>query len=412
MQSRVQNFKAASAGKSTFSIPSTSRVIAPKDMTLQQVTDNSLAERLKKYLSMDIKKLPDIPPELAELPSVTEDFKAVKEDFKDSERLEDPALIITRMDDENVAKMGRAVIPMLASGFSSQGVGGIFILAYHLRDPRNPDGYVLNGYEELYAIKDVTLDDMSNKVLVKVQEHQPLLGIGDIQAEAQAYSFIAASTIRMFTKSVDNFVKAFNHITLGYERFYGSRFPLTIQSPTVEALRSLAHYFNQGRAMRGTLYRLLYLGGSSDIAVGMRMFLYEIHIANTGLHIVSIFVRLCKILNCPTGILMTAINTKKYERQVRSLCRMMKLIMSDDEDHKRRMWRFGRLFSDTFMTPIQTKSCPTLVYILAYALKSEAAKTNQDILNIVQLEDVSPEKRILCEAEATKMLKVIKAAMV
>ncbi|GAB2213046.1 hypothetical protein Drorol1_Dr00021061 [Drosera rotundifolia] len=155
-----------------------------------------------------------------------------------------------------------------------------------------------------------------------------------------------------------------------------------LPAPTETSMKSLADWFSLEPKAKQTLYRLLYLGSSNKKHGGFKRFLYEIHLANTGMHLASMFVQLCRILNCRSGILLQAINVKEYERPVICLIALLKLLHGDSPSHQRRMWKYGRIFDETFMAGIQTKACPKLVYIFAEALRKEAPQTYGDVLKI------------------------------
>ncbi|GAU45488.1 hypothetical protein TSUD_191070 [Trifolium subterraneum] len=72
------------------------------------------------------------------------------------------------------------------------------------------------------------------------------------------------------------------------------------------------------------------------------------------------------------------------------------------------MWRYGRLFDDAFMSPLRTRTCPALTYTLASALKKVANESNEGILNIVQLGDVSEEKRRMLDVVAEDIIKAVR----
>jgi len=77
--------------------------------------------------------------------------------------------------------------------------------------------------------------------------------------------------------------------------------------------------------------------------------------------------------------------------------------------HRRRMWKYGRIFDHTFFWDIKTSSCQKFVYRFAAALKMEAPETCSGILNIVQLQDVSTEDRERAEIAAKQLLTMIKS---
>lgn len=185
-------------------------------------------------------------------------------------------------------------------------------------------------------------------------------------------------------------MKAFNRIISTFEKFYGFPCPITPSTPSVDALKMFSSILAHQR-YKATLYRILYMSGKGNAAAtGMKRFLYEIHLENTGMHIVGIFLKLCEVLNCQHDQLLKAVTYFQFEKQIKALGHLMQIIDSGDKKYERKMWRYGRLFDHAFMSPLQTRSCPMLVYTLASMLKSECSEGNENILDIVQLGGVSP----------------------
>ncbi|DAZ90625.1 TPA_asm: nucleocapsid protein [Aconitum virus 1] len=363
-----------------------------------------IQEKINKFLSA-VPEIKGIDDRFIGVPDVSESMKAVTTEFEDSKFLTEKSLVLEEMKDEEIVILGREVIPMLSFGFSQWGVGAIFRLAFQLRDPTNARVF---SVDDASGLEDEDGADLSPILMSSSPHPGKLPGITVPADEAKAYSYIAASTLRLFTKSEENYVKSWTHTLGGYQRFYGQKFPVPLALPSQEAIKTLSHYFSHEPMFKMTLYRLLYSGGGAARAPGLRNFLYEIHLVNTGIHIVSIFVRLCSILNCTPGLLLTAMNAHEFSRQITTMVSMITLITRSDEDHKRKMWRFGRIFDDTFMSPLQTKACPLLAYTLASALKGESAQSSRDILNIAQFSEISPEKRRLCAASGEMIVKIIR----
>jgi len=103
---------------------------------------------------------------------------------------------------------------------------------------------------------------------------------------------------------------------------------------------------------------ILYLGQgeeSENLVPGMRRFLYDMHLANTdmhlantGLHIVGLFLKLCQALKCETSVLLHILDNNEHKPHINALVKMIGIITSSEENTKRKMWRFGRVFDHTF----------------------------------------------------------------
>lgn len=239
---------------------------------------------------------------------------------------------------------------------------------------------------------------------------EPIVPTDDVENEAAIYSYVATSMLRLFTKSPANYVRAWNHIKGGFQKFYGREMEVQLPSPNEAAMKGLADWFALEPKAKQTLYRLLYIGNSTEDHEGLKKrFLYEIHLSNTGMHLSSMFVDLCSILNCNTEVLLQAINVKEYERQVKCLTALLTILLSNSSQHERKMWKYGRIFDETFMADIQTKACPKLVYVFAEALKEEKPNKYSNVLQIAQLSDVSEVNRRKCKDAAIKLVQAVRA---
>lgn len=130
-------------------------------------------------------------------------------------------------------------------------------------------------------------------------------------------------------------------------------------------------------------------------------------ICHTGMHIIPITYRICTIVNCSPGQLLAAVYSTRFEKQIGELIVAIELMQKNGETHKRQMWRYGRIFTSWFMAKLQTKTCPKFVYLFACMLKKENAKSAENILQIKQLEEVSPEDQERCKIGAEQALKLI-----
>ncbi|KAL3516209.1 hypothetical protein ACH5RR_023111 [Cinchona calisaya] len=183
-----------------------------------------------------------------------------------------------------------------------------------------------------------------------------------------------------------------------------------MQLPTPEQgeIKGLSAWMAIDGRAKQTLYRLLWLTNDNESNLGIKRFLYDIQLSNTGVHLVPMFVSLCKRLNCTPAVVLNAIDTQEYDRQVKCLKHMLRLMASKESLHKRKLWKYGGIFDETFMADIQTKACPKLVCVFAEALRSEAPQTYSGVSQIAQLADVSESNKKWCAAVAQQMLRVIR----
>lgn len=224
---------------------------------------------------------------------------------------------------------------MISSGFSKQGCAAIFVLAYHLKAPRAElkEEYVFKGAETLNFVADRLYSKMPDRVIFVLGPREPIVATENVEKEAAVYAYIAAFMIRIFRKSHQNYVKAWNHIIDGYAKFYCKPTEIRLPVPTEAAINGLANWFSIDAKAKVTLYRLLHMSNANDHHLGLKRFLYDIHLANTGMHILNIIVQLCKILNCTLGVILAAINCGQNARQVDCLVRLLGILKSTSEEN-------------------------------------------------------------------------------
>ncbi|PNX71207.1 hypothetical protein L195_g027079 [Trifolium pratense] len=384
------------------------------------MTVDPMEEKIAKYRSIDRKLIIDERfrdlPDIASLSDIyfKGTCKAPLFDFPDDSWLHEPGYQLPRIGTAELATLGRYVIPMLSSGLSEKAIGILFVLAYNLRRPtKGSVEYVFSDHElGLGSLEDMNVSDLSDNLLIRVREPFYVAATTDLDREAMYYSFIAASTFRLFTKSPENYLRAFTHICNMFPKFYGVSCPVRLPTPHIDALKILKANFSIHPICKVTLYRVLYLSGggeeNEEILSEMKRFLYDEHLAYTGLHAVRIFMKLCQALNCNTELLLAILNIREYERQINAMIKMVGIITSPLEKHKRKMWRYGRLFDDAFMSPLRTRTCPALTYTLASALKKVSSQSNERILDIVQLGDVSEEKRRSLDVVAENIIRTVR----
>ena len=177
-------------------------------------TADPINARIAKYRS--IKRIVTIDPEFQNVPYIAGYMRHEHFDFPDDLLLNEPAYKLYRVEVASLADLGRATIPMLSSGFTEQGIGALFLLAYNLRLPTQGVPKYVFLVHDFRSIEDLDVFDLSDQLLTKVRDAVKLPETVNPDREAMFYSFIAASTFRLFIKSPENYLKAFNHICDGF----------------------------------------------------------------------------------------------------------------------------------------------------------------------------------------------------
>jgi hypothetical protein len=307
-----------------------------------------------------------------------------------------------------VCRLGRVVLPKLGSGLSQSDMGALMLLAFQLRGPgagNQPRVFPSEIPRGMGSQADRNYTNLDTSIYTSDTQ---IASEGlDESENAKAYSFLAASTLRLFARSHDNYVQAWSQIRGGYRKFYVKPCPVGNIQPGATVLNSLHSAWNLTEIFKVTLYRILYLSNTEASADGLKEFLYDRYLSHTGMHIISIVCRLCVALGCRTPTLVAAIYAHRFDRQIKDLTTLLRMLGSSDPTYQRHIWKYARIFDPSFMSSLQTRACPKLVFLLACMLKRLNPETAKDILSIKQLEDVSDEYRVRFKAEAEVLISLI-----
>jgi len=230
----------------------------------------------------------------------------------------------------------------------------------------------------------------------------------DIKDEefVKACCYIAASTLRLFTKSAENYMKAFGQIKSKYYRFYKEEFPLDQLVPDKRCIEGLKEIYTNKNVYKHALIPFLYEFSGLDDPQGMCRLLYEQHLALTGMHAVSLFVKVCHGAFC----LPEELSSGLWHRTTREALREIKDILvnhhlSDDVDNQgRATWKYARLLNDAYFSRIQTKNCKNLVCALAYMAAQMGIAGDQNVMKIVHLERMTQKARSIPIRWATRLM--------
>jgi hypothetical protein len=199
--------------------------------------------------------------------------------------------------------------------------------------------------------------------------------------------FVAASTLRLFSKSAENYIKAFPQISEAYYRFYYDQFPLTGFSPDRKCIEGLKTIYTTRHVFRNALAPFLYEYSELKDPKGMCTLLYEQHLALTGMHAVSLYVKLCQFLNCRAEDLGSGLWHRSTKDAILEIKRIIiNYRLSEDTNQKKQTWMYARLYSESYFATVQTKFCKSLVCAMAYMASQLGISGNQDVMNIVHIQ--------------------------
>ncbi|KAK1310238.1 hypothetical protein QJS10_CPA08g01463 [Acorus calamus] len=109
----------------------------------------------------------------------------------------------------------------------------------------------------------------------------------------------------------------------------------------VEVIGTISHQFSLGDVYKTTLYRFLYMSNTGETATSLKRFLYDIHLSNTGMHILPIFCRVVQALYVSMALLLTLLDSREYKRQVDAMMTVLRYMQDKTGTHSKQMWKYG-----------------------------------------------------------------------
>ncbi|DAZ85332.1 TPA_asm: protein N [Allium angulosum virus 1] len=295
----------------------------------------------------------------------------------------------------NRLRIGKRVINDLHTGISDKTIGGIFLSAWNLcSDMRGT---------RVYPMIDPTRNegDIRYKDLDTFPEPQRQFNIGVdyVGSEimiAEGLSFFCGSLLRLFTKSAENYLRAWETIKRTFLSFYGTSFPIRNLMPQKEMIENLKAKLNALETYRNTLTGFLSTPHDPDSnSSGIRNFLYEIHLAFAGMHSFTLCIHITDRMKiAPIQLLSAAYHTTTKDAidEISDI-----LVRYDRAEHMDRYrlgtWRFARIFSSRYFAKVHSRKCPELITIFSAIVdKLESQENrNNDIFSIAHTQILSPE---------------------
>nr|DAZ90677.1 TPA_asm: nucleocapsid protein [Brassica virus 1_Nap] len=374
------------------------------NMNVVEVTD--LESRKRAFLAKPIKQTVDQNYYESKTPM------PCKREWKDKEPGQMAIVNLRRLTQEEINKLGKEVFEDISSEVSDKTVAGLFMLAFNAKDRDGSNIYSDIPADLIDESKLVEQDIMVKKIkkkvdgadIIKVKEEM----IDETQTMRDCYCFLAGTYMRLFTKSADNYVNIENRLIERFEHFYMTNFPFEDFHPNLESAKAIKSILELSTIMTNTFYALLYAGESTEIGKNIKSYLYVTHISFTGLHPLVLFMKCMAAFKLGSGKLAGSIHTNAYEAELREICFFIeKFVDSEDDEMQFKMWRFARIFDDTFFSTLQTRHCKRLTLALSYLLKLVAPDENQNVLKIAQIVHVSHFERVLAETFAQRAYQII-----
>ncbi|GAB2213045.1 hypothetical protein Drorol1_Dr00021060 [Drosera rotundifolia] len=136
-------------------------------------------------------------------------MRPMKMDFPDDSLIGRPGITMMKLTAGKCVQLGRVVMTMMASGFTRQGTAALFTLAYNLKAPGGKHFVdIFDDVGDLESLGDKNYNNFSDKVLVHAGAVEPILPSGNEVSEAATCAYVATSTMRLFTKSPSNYIRA------------------------------------------------------------------------------------------------------------------------------------------------------------------------------------------------------------
>ncbi|DAZ90799.1 TPA_asm: nucleocapsid protein [Raphanus virus 1] len=339
-----------------------------------------------------------------------------KKEWDDTEPGKRRSIVLHHIyDDEELIDYATVTFKAIHSKITDETVARLMVLAYNCRDQ---DGEFI--YDE---VPDELIDEENQVYAEQIPKRtKRTIDSGkEIQVDSRfkendrfvlrdCFCFIAATYMRMFTKSAENYVQIESNLMKRFTKFYSWDFPLEDFHPSLESAQAVKNLFELSPIIKNTFYNLLYAGESTEKGKDIKAFLYITHTSYTGLHPLVLFLKCMVGLKVGSDLLAETLHSKAIEKELTDISYTIEHFVdvdSDDPKRGKRMWRFGRIFDATFLSTLQTKNCKKLTLILANLVKLVAPEGNQRVLEIAQIINASREDKELYKAYAQRAYKVL-----
>ncbi|XP_044426470.1 uncharacterized protein [Triticum aestivum] len=359
--------------------------------TLQPRSASTFDVTLPEY--PDKKFVPNFPlvmrDELTEDNDMTLNPGGVREKaWRDSYLTDLLSIHLRRLNGCNLLELCKDVLTGLTHKMTERRAANIMLLAWNMRQ-FDMVSHVFPVKNPCAAAADIDMNTLTTRPFGRSRTHtDPYVrpeGIEDDQYVA-ACAYISASTLRLFSKSPENYMTAVaKHIPHMFYRFYNIDFPLTGFKPDKKCIEALKLIYETKSAYRNTLAPFLYEFKGLGDAKRMCQMLYEQDLAFTGLHVVNLYLRACFGLHASLIQLGACLWHQMTKNTLISLCRVCRTyVVNPSVENSRETWKYARLYGTEYFPLLKSDKCNLLLCCLAIICKKLGISKNQDMMVIAR----------------------------
>ncbi|CAI5383840.1 N putative capsid protein [Monoclea gottschei varicosa-like virus] len=314
--------------------------------------------------------------------------------WTDDELLNRPSITLKKFSSTAIRPVIKFLLNALAGGVSERAIGSILLISWNMINvdgdgvfPVDPEG----GSPE-----DVDLKDLNTHVSYPVVSQGMDFSKVDDTTFHQAGSYLAASLLKLFTKEPRSWTKAYDHIKNSYQKFYDIEFPLGDLIVPDSVIDHIHSHFATKDVYRNTLGYLLYHMSGVSSCQGMIRMLFGQHLANTGMHSISLFLAAAHAGKFESYVLMSALHSRLTVKALETIMYIGAHYLSDPPpEAEKGTWRYSRLYDEKMFLSLQTKNCRELTCILAHLCEHFGVQGAGNILDIAVLRPLSKETQTL-----------------
>lgn len=202
--------------------------------------------------------------------------------------------------------------------------------------------------------------------------------------------FLAAYSLRLFTKTQKNMVQSWGHMNTRYTSFFRSYATVPMEVPE-NSWVVLKSHLTDSRKLMTTWIKLVSMTENvlspSEEDSGLLKYLATIVFAYSGMHAYSLFMHLHLKSRIPVDSLLNDMDTPATSDATLGIFTIATEYESNESVRRTPFFKYARLFGQQ---TVQTKACPEFVYLVVKLLKCYVDfKEEQDPINIVGLDAVS-----------------------
>lgn len=299
-----------------------------------------------------------------------------------------PSIHLHRLNGSNLLELCKDVLTGLTHEMTERRAANIMLLAWNMRR-FDMVSHVFPVQNLCAAASDIGINTLNKKVFGK-RGTNPYVrpeGIEDDEYVA-ACAYISASTLRLFSQSVNNYMTAVHEHILPhmFNTFYNIGFPLTKFKPDKKCIEVLKLIYTTKPVYRNTLAPFLYEFKGLKHAKGMCQMLYEQDLTFSGIHGVNLYLRACLGLHASLVQLGSCLWHWLTKETLVSLCRICRIYaLNPCLENSRETWKYAHLYGTGYFPDLHTVKSNFAVCCLAIICKKLGISENQDLMLIAQM---------------------------